>query len=194
MHSTHTHTHTQAKYLAVAKWSHWCTGVPGHYSGTKSQCWQIHLGEGWYATGRTVIVLHSQTTISPPLFICHVIGWRDRVWWSAIDNLNFHQNSVDLISLASRTLSWQNVNFTAKLQTVASSVSPAKTAELFSGTKSYGNCFTTNTIFSMVLHQALSSRPMTSQIKRRSNTAVWLCRLAPRWWCGHLKFHLDHTH
>jgi len=30
------------------------TGMPGHYSGTMSWCWQIYLGEGWYPAGGAV--------------------------------------------------------------------------------------------------------------------------------------------
>ena len=46
---THTHTHKKAKSLAAAWRS--CRPsealVPVHESGAMSQCWQIHLEEGW---------------------------------------------------------------------------------------------------------------------------------------------------
>jgi len=52
-----THIKAKAKSLAAVKMvtpTQWSTGVTGHYSGAMSQCWQIHLGEGWYSAGGAV--------------------------------------------------------------------------------------------------------------------------------------------
>ena len=71
----HMHTKAKAKSMAschqVVTLTQLSTGVPGHYSGTESQCWQIHLGRAstwhqgdgvgtWNPTWTTPISWHAK--------------------------------------------------------------------------------------------------------------------------------------
>ena len=58
--------------------------------------------------------------------------------------MNFHQNLVDLVSLASCMLAWQNINFAEKLQTELHVILRLHSIFLERTAKNYDNCTPTN--------------------------------------------------